>query len=150
LTRELSGVCAERNADPKKQRAAIERLIKAGSDLHETVKNGVTPLHFAVRFRNVAAVETLLRLGANVNLTCKRSGSTPLHRAVTWSGAPATAGKQAETCEIIAKLGKTSADYVRDPKLRSLLTNNRPSGRKTTVRPTRSPGKGTAGRIVLR
>ena len=133
--RELSGVCAERNADPKKQRTAIERLVKAGADLHETDKNGVTPLHHAVRFRSAAAVETLLRLGANVNQTCKRSGSTALHRAVTWSGAPATAGKSDQAREIIEillrygadpsiknKLGKRPADYVRDPDLRRLLT----------------------------
>jgi tankyrase len=142
LTRELSGVCAERNADPKQQRAAIERLVKAGADLHETDKNGVTPLHHAVRFRNPAAVETLLRLGANVDQCCKRSGSTALHRAVTWSGAPATAGKIAQTREIIAillrygadpsiknKLGKRAADYVRDPELKKLLLKSQPPAR---------------------
>ena len=132
--RELSAVCHERNLDPKKQRVSIERLIKAGADIHETDKNGVTLLHHAVRFRSPAAVETLLRLGAAVNQTCKRSGSTPLHRAVTWSGAPATAGKMAEALEIVQillrygadpkiknKSGKTPADYVRDPALRRLL-----------------------------
>lgn len=74
--RELSDVCCEQNADAVKQRAAIEKLLKAGADIQETDKNGVTPLHHAVRFRSPAAVETLLRHGAVVNQTCKRSGST--------------------------------------------------------------------------
>jgi ankyrin repeat protein len=136
--RELSGICAERNADPKRQRAAIERLVKAGADLHETDKNGVTPLHHAARFRNPAAVETLLRLGANVNQTCKRSGSTALHRAVTNTGAPSTAGKGEQARAIIEillrcgadpsiknNLGKKPADYVRDPGLLKLLRKKR-------------------------
>jgi tankyrase len=134
MPRELSSICCQRNPHPKKQRAAIERLVKAGADIQETDKNGVTPLHHAVRFRSPVAVETLLRLGAAVNQTCKRSGSTPLHRAVTWSGAPATAGKRAQAREIVEillrygadpsiknKSGKIPADYVRDPALRRLL-----------------------------
>jgi tankyrase len=133
-TRELSGVCGQRDPDPDKQGASILRLIKAGADIHETDKNGVTLLHHAVRFRSPAAVEALLRLGAAVNQTCKRSGSTPLHRAVTSTGAPGTAGKSAQARDIIEillrygadpsiknKLGKKPADYVRDKELRRLL-----------------------------
>jgi tankyrase len=130
----LSDVCCERNADPVKQRQAIEALLKAGADIHETDKNGVTPLHHAVRFRSPAAVAVLLRHGARVNQACKRSGSTPLHRAVTSTGAPATAGKQHAAIEIIQtllkhgadpslknKIGKTPADYVKDDAVRRLL-----------------------------
>lgn len=137
-TRELSDVCCERNADPDKQRAAIESLLKAGADIQETDKNGVTPLHHAVRFRSPAAVETLLQHGAAVNQTCKRSGSTPLHRAVTSTGAPSTAGKESEARQIIEillrygadpsiknKRGKRAVDYVRDKKLRQLLIQKR-------------------------
>ena len=132
--RELSGVCGQRDPDPDKQGAHIQRLIKAGADIHETDKNGVTLLHHAVRFRSPAAVEALLRLGAAVNQTCKRSGSTPLHRAVTSTGAPGTAGKSAQAREIVEillrygadasiknKSGKKPADYVRDKALRRLL-----------------------------
>ena len=99
----------------------------------------MTPLHHAVRFRSPAAVETLLEYGANVNQVCKRSGSTPLHRAVTSTGAPRTAGKQREALEIIAlllkagadptirnKSGKTPLDYVSDEKIRNLLERQRP------------------------
>jgi ankyrin repeat protein len=146
-TRELSDVCCARNADPGKQRAIIEALLSAGADIQETDKNGVTPLHHAVRFRSPTAVETLLRHGASVNQTCKRSGSTALHRAVTFTGAPSTAGKAAEARQIIEillrygadpsiknKSGKRAADYVRDEELRHLLSN-----RPTT--PARRPRK---------
>jgi uncharacterized protein len=136
---QLSSVCCERNADPVKQRAAIEALLKAGADLQEVDKNGVTPLHHAVRFRSPAAVETLLKHGAQVNQTCKRSGSTPLHRAVTSTGAPSTAGKDAQARQIVEillrfgadptiknKLGKTPTDYVRNVELRKILGGDPP------------------------
>ena len=132
---ELSDVCCERNANPDKQRKDIESLLAAGADIHETDKNGVTPLHHAVRFRSPAAVETLLSHGARVNQACKRSGSTALHRAVASTGAPETAGKQEEAMRIIKllikfgadpslknKMGKRPADYVRDENLLWLLS----------------------------
>jgi tankyrase len=141
----LSDVCCERDADPAKQRRRIEALLKAGADIQEADKNGVTPLHHAVRFRSPAAVAVLLERGANVNQACKRSGSTALHRAVTSTGAPSTAGKHAEARQIIElllrygadpslrnKSGKTAADYVRDEKLRSLLVR----AGETSKRPT--------------
>jgi ankyrin repeat protein len=132
--RQLSEICARRNPDPDRQRADIERLLKAGADIQEADKNGVTPLHHAVRFRNPVAVETLLVNGAAVNQACCRSGSTALHRAVTSTGAPSTAGKSAEARQIIELLlrfgadssirnknGKRAIDYVRDEDLRRLL-----------------------------
>jgi tankyrase len=132
---DLSAICCQRNADPAKQRAEIEAALKAGADLHYADKNGVTALHHAVRFRSPAAVLVLLEHGAAVNQACKRSGSTPLHRAVTSTGAPSTAGKDDQAREIIEMLlrfgadpsiknknGKTPADYVRDEELRKLLT----------------------------
>jgi len=133
---DLSHVCCQRNADPKSQRAAIKALLKAGADIHQTDKNGVTALHHAVRFRSPAAVELLLRSGAEVNQACKRSGSTALHRAVTSTGAPGTAGKDAQARKIIEillrfganpsitnKSGKKPIDYVRDDELRRLLVS---------------------------
>lgn len=130
----LSGVCCERNADAARQRRKIEALLRAGADVQEADKNGVTPLHHAVRFRSPAAVATLLEHGADVNRACKRSGSTALHRAVTSTGAPATAGKVAEARQIVElllrygadpsirnKSGKTAVEYVRDEGLRALL-----------------------------
>lgn len=140
--RELSAVCCDRSAKPAKLRARIEALLKAGADIQETDKNGVTPLHHAVRFRNVTAVETLLKNGANVNQVCKRSGATALHRAVLSTGAPRTAGTAAEAARIIEllleagadvairnKLGKRAIDYVRDEGLRQTLERAAPGTR---------------------
>ena len=132
---QLSDVCTARSPDPAAQAREIAALIRAGADVGEVDKNGVTPLHHAVRFRSPAAVRALIAAGADVNQTCKRSGSTALHRAVTSTGAPGTAGKQGEAREIIAlllaaganpslrnKSGKTAADYVTDEAVLALLS----------------------------
>ena len=107
--------------------------MRHGADVNES-KNGVTPLHRAVRFRSPAAVRFLLQNGADVNAVDRRTRSTPLHRAVTSTGAPATAGKSEQVLEIIELLlahgadraiknsaGKTAADYVRRPEILALL-----------------------------
>ena len=132
--RGLFEICCQRNPDPDKQRAELDATLKAGANIHETDKNGVTPLHTAVRFRSPGAVETLLRHGAAVNQACRRSGSTALHRAVTSTGAPGTAGKGTEARQIIEillrygadpsirnKSGKRAVDYVRDEEMRRLF-----------------------------
>lgn len=131
---ELFDVCCDRNPIPKRQRKAIKDLLRAGADIHEADKNGVTALHHAVRFRSPTAVATLLEHRANVNQVCKRSGGTPLHRAVTSTGAPGTAGRLSEARQIIElllkfgadstiknKLGKMPADYATDPQIVGLL-----------------------------
>jgi uncharacterized protein len=131
---ELFDNCSERNPKPANQRRRIEMTLKRGADIHATDKNGVTALHHAVRFRSPAAVRALIKHGANVNQACRRNGSTPLHRAVTQTGAPGTAGRGKAAEEIIRillsagadpsianKSGRIPADYVRDPSLKSLL-----------------------------
>ena len=138
MPHELSNVCCERNPRPGDQRKRLVALLKRGANIHETDKNGVTPLHHAVRFRSPAAVKTLLQYGANVNQVCRRSGSTPLHRAVTQTGAPGTAGRQRAAFEIIEillaagadpsirnKVGKRPAEYVRDQRMKTLLGSGR-------------------------
>jgi len=131
---DLSNICCERDPDPADQRRRLLKLLQAGADIHATDKNGVTALHHAVRFRSPAAVATLIEHGANVNQVCRRSGSTPLHRAVTQTGAPGTAGRNQAAIEIIRlllaaganpsianKLGKRPADYVADQEVKALL-----------------------------
>src|SRR6476660_9907932 len=117
---ELFDICSERNPDPADQRKRLLNVLKAGADVHATDKNGVTALHHAVRFRSPMAVKTLIEHGANVNQACRRNGSTPLHRAVTQTGAPGTAGRAEAAKEIIQLLLAAGAD-VKDKALRSLL-----------------------------
>jgi uncharacterized protein len=134
----LSEICAERDTDPVDQRRRIVQLLKAGADIHAADKNGVTALHHAVRFRSPIAVRTLIEHGTDVNRACRKSGSTPLHRAVTTTGAPETAGKGDQALEIIRlllaagadptipnKSGRTPADYAKDATIRSLLQKKR-------------------------
>ena len=136
---ELFDICSDRDPDPAEQRRVLAALLKAGADIHATDKNGVTALHHAVRFRNLAAVKTLIEHGANVNCACRRNGSTPLHRAVTQTGAPGTAGKSEVAREIVQVLlaagadpaianrsGKTPIDYATDEAIK-LLFDNTPS-----------------------
>ena len=131
---ELSRICAERNPNDAGQRKRIVELLRGGADIQAADKNGVTALHHAVRFRNPIAVKTLIQNGADVNRPCRKTGSTPLHRAVTSTGAPGTAGKLPEAIKIIRllvaagadpsianKAGRTPADYVHDDAIRSLL-----------------------------
>ncbi|HWN95742.1 MAG TPA: ankyrin repeat domain-containing protein [Methylomirabilota bacterium] len=132
---ELSRICAQQNPDYADQRKRLLALLKAGADIHATDKNGVTALHHAVRFRSPVAIQTLIEHGANVNQVCRRSGSTPLHRAVTTTGAPGTAGKRQEAVEIVRlliaagadpgianKYGRKPADlYIRDEAIQILL-----------------------------
>jgi uncharacterized protein len=130
----LSSICCERNPNSADQQRRLITLLEAGVDIHATDKNGVTALHHAVRFRSPAAVKTLIEHGADVNQVCRKSGSTPLHRAVTQTGAPGTAGKCQEAFEIIRlliaagadpsitnKSGRKPADYVKDGAIKSLL-----------------------------
>jgi uncharacterized protein len=142
MQNELFDICSERNPNPLLQRRRLLLALKAGADVHATDKNGVTALHNAVRFRNPAAVKTLIEHGADVNQACRRNGSTPLHRAATQTGAPGTAGKGQAAKEIIEvllaagadpsitnKSGKTPADYSKDDELRSLLSEYSKSGK---------------------
>jgi hypothetical protein len=61
--------------NPACQRNVILYLIEAGADPNAAAAGGVTPLHRAIRNRSSAAVEALLRAGADPRLPNDR-GST--------------------------------------------------------------------------
>jgi len=139
MANELGAICCARTPEPADQRERIARAVRAGADVHAADKNGVTALHHAVRFRRPLAVQALIEQGADVNRACRRNGSTPLHRAVTQTGAPGTAGRQQEALEIVRlllaagadpnianKAGKRPADYVTDDSIRALLERRSP------------------------
>ena len=141
MVNELSAICCERNPEPADQRRRLIAAINSGADIHATDKNGVTALHHAVRFRSPAAVKTLIEHGADVNCVCRRNGSTPLHRAVTQTGAPGTAGRGRQAEQIVRllldagadpairnKSGKQPADYCSDDVVGKLL---RGAGKKS-------------------
>lgn len=130
----LLAVCSTHADDPEQQIEIIDLLLAAGAHLQECDGNGVTSLHRAVRFRHVAAVKALLERGADPNAVDRRSHATPLHRAVTSTGAPGTPGKILECIQIIQTLiakgadpaavnrkGKTPLDYAKNGKLRAAL-----------------------------
>jgi ankyrin repeat protein len=71
--------------NPADQAASIDRLMAAGANPNAVDKNGVTPLHRAVRTRSAVAVAALLRGGAEVTRK-NANGSTPLHLAVQNTG----------------------------------------------------------------
>lgn len=136
MKNELFAICCERHPRPGDQRRRLIMALKQGADLQASDKNGVTALHHAVRFRSPAAVRTLVEHGADVNRACRRNGSTPLHRAVTQTGAPGTAGKAQAATEIVEillaagadpsianKSGRIPADYVTGEPIKSLLSN---------------------------
>lgn len=106
----LLAACSAHAPSLATQTSVIQLLIASGVSIHETDKNGVTPLHRAVRFRSLNAVEQLIAAGADVNAVDRKSGSTPLHRAVTNSGAPATAGKTDVAVSIAQVLLSHGAD----------------------------------------
>jgi ankyrin repeat protein len=89
-------------------------LLDRGADPNARNWDHVTPLHQAVRARNVAVVEVLLARGADPNARDKSRGSTPLRRAVSATGAGGTAG----TMELMAPLTRLLLKYGADPDMK--------------------------------
>ena len=85
------------NWNPARQRAVIEYLVDAGANPNAVALGGVTPLHRAVRNRCSAAVEALLRTGADPR-TANDHGSTPSDLA-RWTTGRGGVGSQAAKTE---------------------------------------------------
>jgi len=102
-----------RGAPPAAARAMATFLLDHGADPNARNWDEVTPLHQAVRARNVAVVEVLLARGAEVDARDK-GGSTPLRRAVSATGASGTAG----TSALMAPLTRLLLDHGADPDAR--------------------------------
>jgi ankyrin repeat protein len=105
------GAPGSRHWNPEAQAAMITLLVNAGADPNALDKNGVAPLHRAVRQRCARGVDSLLRNGSVLVLKNK-SGSTPLHLAVQNTGRGGTGSPEAKALqrEIIVLLLKAGAD----------------------------------------
>jgi hypothetical protein len=105
----VMGVPGSAHWDPARQRAVIGYLIDAGADPDATAAGGVTPLHRAVRNRCSAAVEALLRAGADRHLENDRgSTAADLARRTTGRGGAGSAEAKAEQAVIIGLLDGTT------------------------------------------
>ena len=113
-------------------------LLERGADPNARNWDDVTPLHQAVRARNIAVAEVLLAHGADPNARDKGRGSTPLRRAVSASGAGGTSGSGAQMRLLTRMLLEHGADpsardkrgvpvyaSARDPVLRAMLNDYR-------------------------
>jgi ankyrin repeat protein len=99
------GVPGSANWNPARQRAVVEYLLAAGADPNAGAKDGVTPLHRAIRNRCSAAVDALLRAGADPRLA-NEHGSPPsdLARWTTGRGGTGSEAARAEQRAIIELL----------------------------------------------
>lgn len=60
---------------------AVRALIARDSDINEQDKNGLTPLHSAIKNEHIRVIHELISAGANPDLKDKE-GKTPYHYAM--------------------------------------------------------------------
>jgi ankyrin repeat protein len=107
----LHRVADHRQAPQANAEAAARVLIEHGANVNARNWDDVTPLHQAVRARNLSVTKILLLHGADANAKDKGHGSTPLRRAISSTGASATAG----TKSLMLPLATLLLDYGADP-----------------------------------
>jgi ankyrin repeat protein len=111
----VMGVPGSASWNPARQRDVIVCLIEAGADPDAAAAGGITPLHRAVRNRCSAAVETLLRAGADPRLRNDR-GSTASDLAQRTTGRGGTGSVAARTEQrIIVELLEISGPRPASP-----------------------------------
>jgi hypothetical protein len=88
------GIPGSSHWNPGRQAAVIELLARAGADVNARTKDGVTPLHRAVRTRCSAAVAALLAAGADARIK-NGSGSTAQQLATGSSGRGGSGSREA-------------------------------------------------------
>ncbi len=106
-----------------RQVAMIRLLLKAGAHLNAQDKNGVTPLHRAVRTRCAAAAKCFLEAGADPTIRNK-SGSTPFHLAAQNTGRGGSGSEQARAAQreiLQAFLQRGVSPNLTDGKGKSIL-----------------------------
>ena len=69
----------------------LDLLLRAGLDPEALDVTGDTVLHYAVREKIIAAVDVLLKCGADIQAVARRDGATPLHCAAVSGSAPVIA-----------------------------------------------------------
>jgi hypothetical protein len=123
----VTGAPGSASWNPASQRDAIVYLIEAGADPNAAAAGGVTPLHRAVRNRCSAAVEALLRAGADPRLPNDRgSTASDLARWTTGRGGTGSAAARAEQRNIIELLASsTGQDTSRPAAFRRIPTRSR-------------------------
>lgn len=98
---------------PAAQMDVIAYLLSIGADPDPLDRNGVAPLHRAIRTRSASAVRALLEGGANPTAP-NRSGTTPLQLATKTTGRRGTGCLRAneQQTEIIRLLRRWGAAGV--------------------------------------